>query len=188
MRRIAWPVAALFALAWTCGEASAQFRPGYPGGAGPYSNPYQRPAFSPYLNIIGRGNPAINYYGITRPQMDMRNGMMGGYGGGGPGYGPEDPTDPELRRGTGHIVTFNNLSHFYYNNPAMGMQGMGGMGMGGAASFGRIGGGVGGMGGFGNAQGAFGAGAGFNSGFPGGGGARRGGSFGVQGGIGIPRR
>ena len=32
--------------------------------------PNQRPAFSPYLNLNRRGaNPAINYFGMVRPQL-----------------------------------------------------------------------------------------------------------------------
>jgi hypothetical protein len=31
--------------------------------------PYSPPVFSPYLNLLNRGNPAINYYGIVRPEM-----------------------------------------------------------------------------------------------------------------------
>ncbi len=33
------------------------------------TQPYSPPVFSPYLNLLNRGNPAINYYGIVRPQL-----------------------------------------------------------------------------------------------------------------------
>lgn len=97
-----------------------------------------RPTTSPYLNLLGRGNPAINYFGIVRPQQQFQNLMSGGVAL--PGIGrPEDPTDPELRRGTGHPATFDNLSHYYFNNPAVTPQrGVGGM-------VGRPGGMAGGM-------------------------------------------
>src|SRR5579871_3196891 len=37
----------------------------------PPVNPYQGPALSPYLNLFRRDTlPAINYYGIVRPQFD----------------------------------------------------------------------------------------------------------------------
>src|SRR5262245_34958533 len=90
--------------------ALAQYRPNYPCGA-PGAYPGGSPAVSPYLNILGRGNnPAINYYGITRPQIELRNAL---YGGGGQfNAGPpeaEDMYDPQLRRGTGHTATFSNL-------------------------------------------------------------------------------
>src|SRR6266851_973263 len=47
----------------------------------PYSRtpgvPFQRPTVSPYLNLFNGGNsPAINYYGIVRPQIDFRNSLM----------------------------------------------------------------------------------------------------------------
>jgi hypothetical protein len=46
-----------------------------PAGAqpfGPRAAPFTRtPTVSPYLNLLrGQGLPAVNYYGIVRPQMD----------------------------------------------------------------------------------------------------------------------
>jgi hypothetical protein len=39
----------------------------------PYSNPYARPTVSPYLNLLRPGGtPAINYYGLVRPQFEFR--------------------------------------------------------------------------------------------------------------------
>ena len=32
---------------------------------------FSQPAVSPYLNLLNRGNPAINYYGIVRPQIQQ---------------------------------------------------------------------------------------------------------------------
>jgi hypothetical protein len=35
------------------------------------------PAVSPYLNLLRRGSdPAINYYGLVRPQVDFRNSIQ----------------------------------------------------------------------------------------------------------------
>ena len=34
-------------------------------------NPRQNPKFSPYLNLVNRGNAAVNYYGIVRPQIQQ---------------------------------------------------------------------------------------------------------------------
>jgi hypothetical protein len=31
----------------------------------------QRPAFSPYLNLLRGGNPGLNYYGLVRPQLQL---------------------------------------------------------------------------------------------------------------------
>jgi hypothetical protein len=33
------------------------------------TQPYSPPVVSPYLNLLNRGNPAINYYGLVRPQV-----------------------------------------------------------------------------------------------------------------------
>ena len=40
-------------------QALRPFAPGYGGN----------PAISPYLNLLQRGNPAVNYYGLVRPQQ-----------------------------------------------------------------------------------------------------------------------
>lgn len=47
------------------GPAAAQF------GAGPPRGPALPPAFSPYLNLVRGGNPAINYFGLVRPQQQL---------------------------------------------------------------------------------------------------------------------
>jgi hypothetical protein len=52
-----------------CGQ-TAQAQLGYQR---PITNPYQTPAFSPYLNLFRGGNPALNYYGIVRPQEQFYN-------------------------------------------------------------------------------------------------------------------
>jgi hypothetical protein len=108
------------------GMAQAQFPPGMPPGGymGPGGIP--RPTTSPYLNLLGRGNPAVNYFGIVRPQQQLQgliSGMISGVSGTG---ASEDLADPELRRGTGHVVTFDNLSHYYFNNPGVPSQQRGG--------------------------------------------------------------
>lgn len=45
-----------------------QVPPGYP----PSYNPV-RPSYSPYLNLLRPGNPAVNYYGLVRPEMETLN-------------------------------------------------------------------------------------------------------------------
>ena len=59
-------VPVLTALALTAGAASAQ-------QPGTYTPPYtpSSPTTSPYLNLLHSGNPAINYYGIVRPQIQQ---------------------------------------------------------------------------------------------------------------------
>jgi hypothetical protein len=55
-------------VAW--GAAAASARAQFPGSfGGGFGNPLSRPAVSPYLNIARGGDPAINYYGLVRPQV-----------------------------------------------------------------------------------------------------------------------
>jgi hypothetical protein len=51
-------------LVWGCVATAcqAQFNPRFGAGA-------PGPAVSPYLNLQRGGNPAINYYGLVRPQV-----------------------------------------------------------------------------------------------------------------------
>jgi|SRR5438128_1478628 len=96
-------------------------------------NPYARPTVSPYVNLGRGGNPAANYYGLIKPQMDanqqiqqlqlQQNQMQqqglpledqAGLGGlGGFGGGPF----------TGHNSQFGNYSH-YFPQPGGGVRPM----------------------------------------------------------------
>jgi len=50
------------------------FLGGLPQARAQYLLPNQRPAVSPYLNLLRTGStPAINYYGIVRPDIYFRN-------------------------------------------------------------------------------------------------------------------
>ncbi len=64
MNRIVLALTAL-TMALTLGAANAQ-QP-----RAPYTQPYSPPVLNPYLNLLNRGNPAINYYGIVRPQIEQ---------------------------------------------------------------------------------------------------------------------
>lgn len=58
--------AMLFAmLVWSLSAAigRAQF------GTNSFGVPAPRPSISPYLNLVRGGSPAINYYGLVRPQV-----------------------------------------------------------------------------------------------------------------------
>jgi hypothetical protein len=49
------------------GTASPLWAQGYP------FNPANRPAVSPYINILRQGaSPGVNYYGIVRPELQFR--------------------------------------------------------------------------------------------------------------------
>jgi hypothetical protein len=67
-----WRVSAVvIALSWAA-DSFAQ-PPGVGTGPG-----ITRPTTSPYLNLLrnrngGGGSPALNYYGLVRPQQDLRN-------------------------------------------------------------------------------------------------------------------
>ncbi len=103
-------------------EAPAQ----YPGSLAPGYAPNQSgPTFSPYLNLLRRdSSPAINYYGLVRPEQQFRSTMQnlaneleqtqadvaGGAG------------QPQTLTQTGHPIQFFNLSH-YYPNSLQGAQG-----------------------------------------------------------------
>jgi hypothetical protein len=52
-------------LSATAAHAQAPLGGRFGGGVGPIA----RPTVSPYLNIIRGGDPAINYYGLVRPQV-----------------------------------------------------------------------------------------------------------------------
>jgi hypothetical protein len=66
--------AALLVLGLLTGEAvNAQGPPSRPG-----LSPRARPTFSPYLNLLRRGNsPAVNYYGQVRPELAFRKSIGG---------------------------------------------------------------------------------------------------------------
>src|SRR5262245_50748793 len=65
MRRFVLMAAIMFVLAPAV--AHAQF-----AQRSPQFNPYNRPALSPYLDVVRGGNPAINYYLGTLPEIDRR--------------------------------------------------------------------------------------------------------------------
>lgn len=104
------------ALAWTT-PAQAQIGMYAP----PQINP--RPTISPYLNIL-RGNPAINYFGTVRPQIEMNRQLFHlqqevqqlqpGV------VMPLDqsalgPNGIATGLTTGHPASFQNYSHYYGN-------------------------------------------------------------------------
>ena len=73
------------------------------------------PPVSPYLNLLRPGtSPAINYYGLVRPQADFRNAVQAlqaqfGYAQQAAGAQAGDPL------ATGHPVYFLNYSAYFLN-------------------------------------------------------------------------
>jgi hypothetical protein len=63
--------AVIFSLSMGMGEVHAQPTP----GIGPVNSP---PVFSPYLNLLwSGGSPALNYYGLVRPQVQTSVALQG---------------------------------------------------------------------------------------------------------------
>src|SRR5205823_8814611 len=82
-----------------------------------------RPPLSPYLNLLRGGNPAINYYGLVRPEQQFTRSIeqLQMQGTAGPVVAPLEGL--QTLPYTGHPVRFVNYSHyynFYGQNPIMG--------------------------------------------------------------------
>jgi len=86
-----------------------------------YYNPANSPRLSPYLDIVRGGNPAINYFLGTLPEIERRRtqalygsairdlqGQVNGLEAG------EDFLTPLA--GTGHVAVFNNLGGYFPPN------------------------------------------------------------------------
>jgi hypothetical protein len=90
----------------------------------PQTNPYARPVFSPYLNLLnGNTNPAINYYGLVRPEIDFRNSLQQLQQQ--VNTLPTTPGVPDVAGlpVTGHTTQFLNYSHFYFAGQSAGAAG-----------------------------------------------------------------
>jgi hypothetical protein len=127
MTRFVLPLAALAALGVGSARAQTYIRPP--------TAPYTQPVVSPYLNLLHRGNVAVNYYGIVRPQEQTTTAIQQLAQ-----YETAAPTEanptaiPDTGRGS-RFMTYGR----YFNNvggqsvyPAYGTQGQGQ-----AATFGR---------------------------------------------------
>lgn len=126
----------------------ASFAPSISAQPQPTRGPVRSPSFSPYLNLIGRGNnPAVNYFGIIRPgqQLQQQANQL---------QQEISQTNQTISTGLGSIndqlttgrgATFGYYSHYFNNSPAGG-GGLGGR-SGGVASGGFAGGGFAGGGG-----------------------------------------
>jgi hypothetical protein len=118
---------------WLAGVALAVFAAGgqaqYPYRTQPGF--YQPPLpYSPYLNLLRPGNPAINYYGLVRPQVDFRNAI--GTLGQQVGSLGQDVAASEAGGGyalpvTGHPVGFMNTGR-YFGTIGFGRSSVGGVG------------------------------------------------------------
>jgi hypothetical protein len=116
MKRLVLALAMATGLLASVERAPTQFLPN------PNPNPLGRPAISPYLNLNRSGNPAINYYGLVKPQFDTSQQLqllqrqqqlqqqelqMYQFG---------VPTEDAAFTGysqTGHSTTYFNYSHYF---------------------------------------------------------------------------
>jgi hypothetical protein len=77
---------------------------------------YRTPPVSPYLNLLRAGSdPAINYYGLVRPEIEFRNSIQNL-------QQQVETVNTQINAGgdvvnglpvTGHPVQFFNYSHYY---------------------------------------------------------------------------
>lgn len=128
-------------------------------GGARIDRPLDTPVFSPYLNMLRSGGPALNYYGLVRPQLDtaqqnqqfdqnlqalqmqQSQGMRMVPGSYGYGYSQLGMT--------GHPVFFNTNGNGQFSGGYVGFNGGGGFGGGGFSGGGFGGSGYGGGGNFG---------------------------------------
>jgi len=80
----------------------------------PATNPYARPTISPYLNLARPGSPAINYYGLVRPEQRFYAGFLQLSQQVAANQQQLERTGAEaMEPNTGHSAYFMNLSHYY---------------------------------------------------------------------------
>lgn len=91
----------------------AQGRSARSGRAG-YRNTLSRPAVSPYLNLARGSDPALNYFTLTRPPIDLRAQQFRQQQA---AQGLQREIDQGLRASelppTGHSAGYMNYSHYY---------------------------------------------------------------------------
>jgi hypothetical protein len=63
----------LLALTLALGAATAVRAQGY---VPPRVSPFGNGGISPYLNLLRGGNPAVNYYGLVRPEIQARTSIQ----------------------------------------------------------------------------------------------------------------
>jgi hypothetical protein len=80
-------------------------------------NPNAPPVFSPYLNLLRGGNPAFNYYGLVRPEMEWRNSVRSLQQQINQLPGTLGVEEPGAGLVTGHPIQFMSLSHYFPNAP-----------------------------------------------------------------------
>lgn len=107
-------------------------RPAGAQGTYPYSrpltNPFQRPVFSPYLNLLRPGGSVTqNYYGLVRPQQEFQNeiGQLQQQTALNRQAITEQQQDPTALPATGHATQFLNTRGYFFSRGG-GQTGVGG--------------------------------------------------------------
>jgi len=100
------------------GNACAQV-PGGPGGL-----PSGGPAYSPYLNLLNRGQSAgANYYGLVRPELEFRRAYRGLQQQFDMQQNDQQQADQRGLPTTGHAATFMSYrQYFLTNSPPIGQR------------------------------------------------------------------
>ncbi len=110
MRRLIF--CSLFALVLCCPPGRAHGQVFQPSRV----SPVYRPPVSPYLNLLRRGSdPAVNYYGIVRPEIEFRSGLQNLQQQVN-AVGQQETAQEQALSAlpeTGHPVQFFNYSHYY---------------------------------------------------------------------------
>jgi hypothetical protein len=102
---------ALIVMATVLSPSVADAQPPLPGTA--------RPTFSPFLNLARQGGtPALNYYGLVRPEMQFNQSLQNLQG----AIGTNQQAIGDLQAGgvpaTGHATQFLNYGGYFLNNGA----------------------------------------------------------------------
>jgi len=82
----------------------------------PQTNLFGAPGVSPYLNMLRPGaNPAINYYGLVKPQMNTNQSIqeLQHYTFGLNSANQANAEDPNRMSNTGHAVQFFNYGNYF---------------------------------------------------------------------------
>jgi hypothetical protein len=105
-----WIGAASVVAACVFASPSAAQVPFPPSQVGAYS----QPGYSPYLNLLRPGSPAINYFGLVRPQVGYTNSIQGlQYQVNAVGTQVADSQQAQAPLVTGHTTGFMYFSRYF---------------------------------------------------------------------------
>jgi hypothetical protein len=101
------------------GPAAAQ-----PQFSNPIQSPVAQPPVSPFINLFRQGNsPALNYYGLVRPQLEFRNAyqqLQQQQVSAEQQQAAVGPADVSGLPPTGHVAQFNTQGRYFMTRGALG--------------------------------------------------------------------